>query len=79
MRFSFLPDGWNVGILKGKVRPVQGFAGYRINSTPANSLVFGVEEKGRGEIVYLVDNSLFRCFWENGKLLFANAVFMTEQ
>jgi hypothetical protein len=24
----------------------------------------------------LVDNPLFRAFWENGKMVFANAVFM---
>jgi len=38
--------------------------------------VFGVEDKGQGSITYLVDNPLFRTFWENGKMLFANAVFM---
>jgi len=43
------------------------------------SLVFGVEEKGKGAVIYLVDNPLFRSFWENGKLLFSNAVFMVGQ
>jgi hypothetical protein len=38
--------------------------------------VFGVEDKGQGQVVYLVDNPLFRAFWENGKMVFANAVFM---
>jgi hypothetical protein len=38
-------------------------------------LVFGVEEKGEGHVVYFVDNPLFRGFWENGKLLFGNAVW----
>jgi hypothetical protein len=79
LRFGYLADGWNVGVMKGKVKPVQGFAGYRANQKLDNSLVFGVEEKGAGEVVYLVDNPLFRMFWENGKMLFSNAVFMVGQ
>jgi hypothetical protein len=75
-RFAFLEDGWNVAVIKGKAKPVQGFAGYNANQKLDNSLVFGVEEKGKGQIVYFVDNPLFRCFWENGKMVFANSVFM---
>lgn len=79
LRYGFLENGWNVGVIKGKAKPIQGFAGTRINRKLDNSLVLGVEEKGDGNIVYLVDNPLFRCFWENGKMLFANAVFMVGQ
>jgi hypothetical protein len=79
LRFGYLTDGWNVGVIKGKAKPVQGFAGYKANQKIDNSLVFGVEQKGQGEVVYLVDNPLFRCFWENGKMIFANAVFMVGQ
>ena len=28
------------------------------------------------EVVYMVDNPLFRGFWENGNFLFGNAVFL---
>jgi hypothetical protein len=38
-----------------------------------------MEEKGKGEVVYFVDDPLFRSFWENGKLMFCNAVFMPER
>lgn len=79
LRFGFLDGNWNVGVIKGKAKPVQGFSGVIINKTLDNSLVFGVEEKGRGQIVYMVDNPLFRSFWENGKMLFSNAVFMVGQ
>ena len=79
LRFGFLQGGWNVGVLKGKAKPVQGFAGYRANKRLDNSLVFGVEDKGQGKVIYLVDNPLFRMFWENGKMVFANAVFMVGQ
>ena len=39
-------------------------------------MVFGVENMGRGHVIYLADNPLFRAFWYNGKLLFGNAVFI---
>jgi hypothetical protein len=31
---------------------------------------------GEGKIVRMADDPLFRCFWENGKLMFGNALFM---
>ena len=77
--YIYLDKGWNVGVLKGKQKPVMGFAGSKINKKLENTLVFGVEDKGKGPVVYLVDNPMFRCFWENGKMLFANAVFMVGQ
>jgi hypothetical protein len=75
VHFAYLESGWNVGVLKNG-KPVQGFAGANMSSKLSNSLIFGVEDKGRGKVVYMVDNPLFRCFWENGKMLFSNAVFM---
>jgi hypothetical protein len=79
LHYVYLERGWNVGILKGKQKPVMGFAGNKINAKLENTLVFGVEDKGKGQVVYLVDNPTFRSFWENGKMLFANAVFMVGQ
>ena len=78
-RFAFLDKGWNVGVIKGAAKPVQGFAGRHANKKMDNSLVFGVEEKGSGNVIYLVDNPLFRSFWESGKMIFSNAVFMVGQ
>ena len=77
--FVFLEKGWNVGVIKGKAKPVQGFAGYKANRKLDDTLMFGVEDKGRGKIVYMVDNPLYRSFWENGKIIFSNAVFMVGQ
>jgi hypothetical protein len=37
-----------------------------------------VQPMGRGSVVYLADDPLFRMFWQNGKLLFANAIFMVD-
>ena len=65
-----------VAVLDGKAGPVAGFAGSDALDKIPNSLVFGVENYGSGEVVYMVDNPLFRGFWEGGKLFFANALFM---
>ena len=75
-RYAMLEGAWNVAYLKGKQKPLIGFAGYRANQRLTNSLVFGVENKGRGSVVYLADDPMFRSFWANGKLIFANAVLM---
>jgi hypothetical protein len=78
-RFAWLGEGWNVGIFKGPTKPVQGFAGYKANRGLGNSLLVGVEDVGQGRVVYFVDNPLFRSFWEDGKMLFANSVFIVGQ
>ncbi len=72
--FGYLENSWNVGYL-GDDPFFQGFAGSQIKHKLANTAVFSVQEMGRGSIVYMVDNPLFRSFWYNGKCLFANAIF----
>jgi hypothetical protein len=79
LHYSYLEKGWNVGILKGRQKPLIGFAGVKINKELENTLVFGVEDKGKGSVIYMTDNPMFRCFWENGKMIFSNAVFMVGQ
>ncbi|GAB3700782.1 M14 family metallopeptidase [Spirosoma flavus] len=73
--FDFLKDGWNVGYLKSD-NYVAGFSGRNAREKLKNTLLMGVQNVGRGSIVYLADDPLFRGFWYNGKLLFSNAVFM---
>jgi len=41
-------------------------------------LLYGVQESGRGTIIYLATDVLFRSFWENGKQLFTNALFLVN-
>ena len=76
--FELMEDGWNVGVL-GDDAHVSGFVGSEAMAPLGNSLVFGAEPMGRGEVVYLLDNPLFRGFWHGGRLLFANAVFLVGQ
>ena len=75
-RYAWLSTGWNIAYFKDTVRPVQGFAGFKANKALENSLLVGIEESGKGQVIYFVDNPLFRSFWEDGKMLFANAVFV---
>lgn len=72
---EFLKDGWNVGVIRNE-NVVSGFVGSTIRENIKDGLVFGVQPYGSGSIVYMADNPLFRSFWENGKLLFVNAVFL---
>lgn len=73
-RYAYL-YGNNVGVVKSPNDHLSGFAGEIVKQKVRQSLIFGVEEMGAGEVVYMVDNPLFRSFWHGGKLLFANAVF----
>ena len=76
-RFAHMASGHNVGILKGDVAPLSGFAGSRANERLSESLSFGVHNMGAGHVVYLADNVLFRAFWKDGHKFFANAVFFS--
>ncbi|WP_408030431.1 M14 family metallopeptidase [Tenacibaculum xiamenense] len=76
--YAFLPKGSNVAYFNSTSKNVAGFAGNKALKKVPESLLFGEERVGRGSIVYMVDNPLFRSFWENGKLFFVNAVFMVN-
>ena len=75
--FDFLKEGWNVGYLKSD-NYVAGFSGKNARNKLKNTLLMGVQNVGRGSVVYLADDPLFRGFWYSGKLLFGNAVFMVN-
>ena len=77
--YEFIKEGgWNVGVLK-KGKQVAGFVGSRLSNRLQDGLLFGTQEVGRGSVTYLADDVLFRSFWEGGKLLFCNAVFLVGQ
>lgn len=76
--FEFMKEGWNVGVLK-KDAYVTGFSGVKVKAKLKDGLLFGTVGMGSGSVVLLADNPMFRQFWENGKLLFCNAVFLAAQ
>jgi hypothetical protein len=73
--YEFLKDGWNVGILK-KDGYISGYVGKKARPNLQDALILGVQDLGKGHIIYMADNPLFRGFWQSGKLLFGNAVFL---
>ena len=76
--YEYLKEGWNVGIIK-KNNYTSGFVGSNLKEKIQDAVLIGVQDYGRGTIVYFADDPIFRCFWENGKLLFSNAVFLVGQ
>ena len=76
IRYPYLKTGYNVSVIEDKSSKVSGFVGNNVIDSMDASLVYGIETKGKGTLVYMVDDPLFRSFWENGKLLFSNAIFM---
>lgn len=76
--FDYLDNGSAVYLGKDQNTPFSGFAGSDAIKSINESLVFGTQRMGSGNVIYMVDNPLFRGFWENGKLFFANALFMVN-
>lgn len=75
--YDYLEDGVNAGRIR-ETPFTSGFIGAKAKKALNETLVFGVEEMGRGQVIYMVDNPLYRGFWEQGKLLFANALFQVD-
>ncbi len=76
--YQFLEDGYNVGYIKDDAVSVSGFSGKSAKEKLKNSMIFGEARMGGGSIIYLVDDVLFRSFWENGKLFIANSIFFVN-
>jgi hypothetical protein len=76
--YDWIEGGASVVYQKEKPQLLSGFAGYKAQPKQSKSLVSGVERKGQGCVIYFVDNPLFRGFWENGKLMVANALFFVN-
>ena len=74
----FKEEGWNVGVIK-RDNYISGFAGSDIRPKLNDALLIGAQDMGRGQVIYFADNPIFRSFWENGKLLLCNALFLTGQ
>jgi hypothetical protein len=78
LSYPYQEGAWNVGTIDEDPM-ILGFAGVKAREEMRETAVFVVKGQGRGAIIYLVDNPLFRGFWENGKFLFSNALFFAGQ
>jgi len=74
--YNLLEGYGTVAYLPKNAQPFAGFSGDKAIKAQSESLLVGTERYGRGSVVYLVDNPLYRNFWENGKLWLVNAIFM---
>jgi hypothetical protein len=75
--YNYLENGYTVSYLED-TKAVSGFAGHKAAKNIQNTLVFGEQRIGNGSMIYMVDNPMFRAFWENGKLFFVNAIFLVN-
>lgn len=55
-----------------------GFVGNDMKKKLPETVSFAVDKKGEGSVIYMIDNPLFRGFWENGIVLFSNALFLVN-
>ena len=76
--YEFMKSGWNVGIIK-KENQAAGFVGNKLQEKIKDGTVIGVQPLGNGSVVFFADDPVFRNFWENGKMLLVNAVFLVGQ
>ena len=76
--YSLLESDYNVAHIGDNPMRVSGFVGSEAMKKLGNTLVFGEERMGSGSIIYMVDNVMFRSFWENGKLFLVNSIFFVN-
>lgn len=72
--YTNFKGGWNVGILPANAYTA-GFVGSKLKSQIKQGVLIGDKPYGNGHIIIMNEDPLFRLFWQNGKLMFANAVF----
>jgi hypothetical protein len=60
--FNYLASGWNVGVIPADGF-VSGFVGHELKPRLTETLVFGTMPMGRGTVVVMVDNPLFRALF----------------
>jgi hypothetical protein len=75
--YEFMKDGWNVGVVK-QANYITGFVGSKVKPKLKDGLLFGTQSMGNGTVVYFADDPMFRLFWQSGKMLFCNAVFLVQ-
>ncbi|MEY4804433.1 MAG: hypothetical protein RL331_952 [Bacteroidota bacterium] len=72
-------EGKPVFELEKNAQAVNGFVGARVKKQQSEADIAGTVQYGRGTIVYLIDNPLFRGFWESGKLMVVNSIYFVNQ
>lgn len=72
-----LGSSLNTGVLKPNSY-IAGIAGKSVLKKLNNGMLFGVQNIEKGTVIYLGSDVLFRSFWESGKQMFTNALFLVN-
>lgn len=72
-------EGKPVFSLEKNAQAVNGFVGANVKQQQSEASIAGTVSYGRGAIIYLIDNPLFRGFWESGKLMVANSIYFVNE
>ncbi len=75
--YSLLKKAKNIAYIPKEYKSY-GFIGYEIGKELQETVSFAIDYKDSGKVIYMIDNPLFRAFWENGNLLFSNALFLVN-
>jgi len=70
-----LENGYNIGLLKPSSY-IAGVVGAKVKDKLSSGMLLASEDIGKGSVVYIAAPLLFRSFWESGKQLFFNSVFL---
>jgi hypothetical protein len=73
--YKAIQDEQNPIVVESEEALMNGFIGSKVEKKHHNTIVSSIVKMGDGNVVIFVDNPIFRGFWENGKLLFTNAIF----
>lgn len=75
--YKLLKNTWNPIYIPSEYKHM-GFIGANVKPILKESVSYAVENLGSGNVIYMIDNPLFRGFWEAGNLLFSNALFLIK-
>lgn len=73
--FRNIENGINVGYIE-KWEMNKGYMDEELKPFLENSVRFTYKNVGSGKAIYMMDDPLFRGFWERGKQLFTNAIIL---
>ncbi len=75
--YEYMKSGYNVGYINDSAY-VAGAIGPEAKKQSKDALIFGCKDVDKGKIIYMATSPIFRGFWQDGKLLMANALFMVN-
>ncbi|MGV3545801.1 MAG: M14 metallopeptidase family protein [Pedobacter sp.] len=70
-----LESGYNLGSLKADSY-IAGVAGAKVKSKISSGMLYAAQEIGKGQVLYFGTGLIFRNFWEGGKQVLLNGVFL---